>query len=280
MLENVPTGAVCEPVMAALPELYALATEDEYPLRVIAAVGRVVGGTKCDYTQVDLATGDFRVLVSPEPPQLHALQPARRAHMHEHPVLRHFLATWAPDARTISDFLTPTQYRRMGLYGEFFAHLGVDDQLTAVITGPPARRVSAISIDRDRRSPFTEDDRRRMDALRPHLAAAAENAARFSRALGAPPAEHPAGSGRLERLTPRQREILALVSCGRTNAQIALALDISAGTVRKHLEHILRALETSTRTAAAAVYLRSQRPLPVSTPWTATVHAMVPAAAG
>jgi DNA-binding CsgD family transcriptional regulator len=267
------------PVMAALPELYALATADEFPLRAVAAVRRVVGGSKCDYTEVDLATGDFRVLVSPEPSQLRALQPARRAHMTQHPVLGHFLRRPAPGARLISDFLTPTQFRRLGLYGEFFAHLGVDDQLTALLT-PGATRIRAgISIDRDRRSPFTAADRRRLDVLQPHLVAARANAARFSAALGAAPVELGAGAAGIHRLTGRQREILALVSCGRTNAQVALELDISVGTVRKHMEHILRSLEASTRTAAAALYLQASRRAVAAAPWTATEDALVTAAA-
>jgi DNA-binding CsgD family transcriptional regulator len=193
-------------------------------------------------------------------------------------VLHHFLARPGPGARMISDFLTPTQFRRTPLHGEFFVHVGVDDQLTAVLAVPPARRVAGISVDRDRRAPFSADDRRRLDALQPHLVAARANAGRYSRALGAQGEAPSTGAGRLERLTGRQREILALVSGGRTNAQVAFELGISPGTVRKHLEHILRALETSTRTAAAAIYLRAERSATVSVPWTVTETAMVASA--
>jgi len=52
-------------------------------------------------------------------------------------------------------------------------------------------------------------------------------------------------------LTPREREILSLVAAGKTNADIALLLTISARTVQKHLEHVFEKLGVETRTAAA-----------------------------
>lgn len=59
-------------------------------------------------------------------------------------------------------------------------------------------------------------------------------------------------------LTPRQREVLVLVAEGRTNSQIATALGISEGTVRKHVEAILAGLGASNRAAAAAMWLAAR----------------------
>jgi DNA-binding CsgD family transcriptional regulator len=53
-------------------------------------------------------------------------------------------------------------------------------------------------------------------------------------------------------LTRREREIVDLLAEGRSNAEIASALWIAGGTVRKHLEHIYSKLGVSTRTAALA----------------------------
>jgi DNA-binding CsgD family transcriptional regulator len=61
---------------------------------------------------------------------------------------------------------------------------------------------------------------------------------------------HAAQLARLS-LTEREREILALVAAGKTNAEIATVLSISARTVQKHLEHIFPKLGVETRTAAA-----------------------------
>jgi DNA-binding CsgD family transcriptional regulator len=52
-------------------------------------------------------------------------------------------------------------------------------------------------------------------------------------------------------VTEREREILALVAAGKTNAEIASVLAISPRTVQKHLEHIFQKLGVETRTAAA-----------------------------
>jgi DNA-binding CsgD family transcriptional regulator len=56
-------------------------------------------------------------------------------------------------------------------------------------------------------------------------------------------------------LTPREREILQLVIAGKTNAEIAVLLAISARTVQKHLEHVFDKLGVETRTAAAVCAL-------------------------
>jgi DNA-binding CsgD family transcriptional regulator len=52
-------------------------------------------------------------------------------------------------------------------------------------------------------------------------------------------------------LTRREREVLAFVAGGKTNADIAALLAISARTVQKHLEHVFQKLGVETRTAAA-----------------------------
>jgi len=56
----------------------------------------------------------------------------------------------------------------------------------------------------------------------------------------------------LPRLTAREREVLALVAEGNTNAEIARCLWLSEGTVRKHLENVFTKLGVHTRTAAVA----------------------------
>ena len=55
-------------------------------------------------------------------------------------------------------------------------------------------------------------------------------------------------------LTAREREIMSHVATGATNGQIARCLVISEGTVKSHLKHIAKKLNTSSRAAAVAVY--------------------------
>jgi DNA-binding CsgD family transcriptional regulator len=269
----VARGSAAEEVARVLPELYALTPINEYPARALSLVRRVIGGNKGDFTEVDLESGCFRVLVDPEPPQLRDLSSARVAYMHEHPVLAHFVTGAPPDARLISDFVTRREFHRLGLYGEFFQHLGVENQLTVTVSTRSTGSLAGISIDRDRPD-FDAYDRRVMDTLQPHLTMARDNAARFSEALAQRSRSEEPSDAALDRLTGRQLEILRQLSSGRTNAQIALELDISVGTVRKHLEHILRRLNVSTRTAAAVYYVRGAG-VAETLPWTASIAAML-----
>jgi DNA-binding CsgD family transcriptional regulator len=58
----------------------------------------------------------------------------------------------------------------------------------------------------------------------------------------------------LPTLTSREREIMSHVATGATNGQIARCLVISEGTVKSHLKHIAKKLNTSSRAAAVATY--------------------------
>jgi DNA-binding CsgD family transcriptional regulator len=59
-----------------------------------------------------------------------------------------------------------------------------------------------------------------------------------------------AGVTDLTDLTAREMRVLRLAALGRTNSAIARALDVSPRTVAKHLEHIYRKLDVTSRTSA------------------------------
>jgi DNA-binding NarL/FixJ family response regulator len=58
----------------------------------------------------------------------------------------------------------------------------------------------------------------------------------------------------LDTLSPREMEILHLISIGHTNQEIAGRLFIECGTVKNHVHNILKKLEASNRQDAAKVY--------------------------
>jgi DNA-binding NarL/FixJ family response regulator len=61
------------------------------------------------------------------------------------------------------------------------------------------------------------------------------------------------------RLTPREREILALVARGKQNKLIAGELALSEHTVKLHMHHIIKKLGVRNRTEAAGIYLSNPR---------------------
>ncbi|MFJ2269273.1 response regulator [Streptomyces sp. NPDC087849] len=60
-----------------------------------------------------------------------------------------------------------------------------------------------------------------------------------------------AARGRVGRLTPRERDVLALLAEGATNAEIADGLRMSESTVKAHVSRILTTLEVGNRVRAA-----------------------------
>ena len=58
-------------------------------------------------------------------------------------------------------------------------------------------------------------------------------------------------------LTPRELEVLQLISSGVTNAEAARRLEISIHAIKFHLAAIYSRLGVSNRTEAAVAYLRS-----------------------
>ena len=68
---------------------------------------------------------------------------------------------------------------------------------------------------------------------------------------GASGSGQPSAAGEIESLTPREIEVLRLLSQGQTNPQIAQNLEVSRGTVKIHVQHIISKLGVSDRTQAA-----------------------------
>ena len=59
-------------------------------------------------------------------------------------------------------------------------------------------------------------------------------------------------------LSPRELEVLQLISNGLTNGEVAARLHVTVHAVKFHLAGIYRRLGVSNRTEAAVTYLRAQ----------------------
>jgi NarL family two-component system response regulator LiaR len=85
-------------------------------------------------------------------------------------------------------------------------------------------------------------------------------AARLVETLAADGGEEP-----LQRLTPREREVLVLIARGLSNKRIAHELALSEKTVKTHVGHVLAKLGVSDRTQAAVVAVRAGLAGPAAT---------------
>ena len=77
-------------------------------------------------------------------------------------------------------------------------------------------------------------------------------AARLVETLSADGGEEP-----LDRLTPREREVLILIGRGFPNKLIARELELAEKTVKTHVSHVLAKLGVTDRTQAAVLAVRA-----------------------
>jgi two-component system, NarL family, response regulator LiaR len=77
-----------------------------------------------------------------------------------------------------------------------------------------------------------------------------------ARLVGQISAQGPADDG-IERLTPREREVLELIARGFPNKRIASELGLSEKTVKAHVGHVLAKLGVDDRTQAALYAVRA-----------------------
>ena len=75
----------------------------------------------------------------------------------------------------------------------------------------------------------------------------------FASSLPSSTAPHRASDPRIDSLTPREKEILVLMSQGMSNAEIAERLIVSATTVKTHVGNVLAKLDVRDRVQAVVV---------------------------
>jgi DNA-binding NarL/FixJ family response regulator len=93
------------------------------------------------------------------------------------------------------------------------------------------------------------------DAVEGHTVLAADLAVRLAGAMRSSPDERDFRK-KVQALTVRQREVLALLAEGRSNREIGKALFVSEGTIKNHVTQLLHLLEMPDRTRLAVILAR------------------------
>src|SRR6266545_1301055 len=89
----------------------------------------------------------------------------------EHPLLRRDFARAADGARRTSDFVRPREWRRRGLFNDFYRPLGMTRELAAQLSWGPVGSSCCVALHRAG-SDFSERDRAALGLVGPHLRSA------------------------------------------------------------------------------------------------------------
>ena len=155
-------------------EIHTLCELEAFHARLISALPKVVPAEITTYHEMNPAKATSKNWAEPSEFGTAAWGQIWEQYMAEHPVLTYNLRTRDTRACKISDFLSHSQFHRLGLYNEFFRPMGVEDVMSFALSGSPSL-VIGVGLHRSRRN-FSERERRLLNMLRPHLIQAHQNA--------------------------------------------------------------------------------------------------------
>ena len=232
-------------------EVYGLLELDAFRPALLEALRRCVPSDWGSFNDIGPEPGDVVSLV--EPPLPVDVHVAFAKYAHENHLVQHFQRTRDARVRRMSDVCTREEFHATDLYRHVYGPLGLEHQLAFVLPAP-GDHVLGVVLNR-RTHDFTDAEVGFLEIARPHLTQAYRNAREHSRLLRrlGEAAAIPPRDLRAHGLTKREAEVLRHVAAGRSNADVARQLDLSARTVQKHLENAYRKLGVRTRSEAARI---------------------------
>jgi len=173
-----------EASLSYLRELYAQRDLEGFKRHILTTIGSVVPSESVIYVDpsvsvtVDDSAGGATAWES-EPafssPDLTEIVEIHSGYIDENPLINHYRRTLDGRAVKISDFLTRSEFRRLGLYNDCFRRVGLDHWMTIVLPHGPLA-ATAVSLGRSGKD-FSERERLALNLLRPHLLQAHDNMA-------------------------------------------------------------------------------------------------------
>lgn len=257
-----------------IKEIYSDLNLDEWHSRLLSVILKAIPSDLINYSEINPLKQEYIRFIE-MPSKYISLKdiPIFEEYMHEHPtisllypdqMLRHPLKdsikgrgqpdyVLSPECQAVklSDFLTNNQFRRLGLYNEFFRKYDIKYQMVMPISHHPST-ITGIVLNRSGKD-FSERDRLMMNLLAPHIVQAYKNAEAVSAVQLNVRASTEDRAGGTDSLTLRESELLHWLAQGKDNAEIAVILNIAVDTVKKHLTRIYQKLGVENRTAAALI---------------------------
>ncbi len=151
----------------ALTTLYAATDAGTLSERILATLRELFDCDFASFSLMDLRQARFHAsALAPLVPDWPGTE-AHQRHLSSDPAAAHIMRTREPYALKISDFVSLREYRHLSVYTEVFGRVGCDRRLGfAVHDNSP---VSLIATLNRKGRDFSDEDRRLLDLLRPHL---------------------------------------------------------------------------------------------------------------
>lgn len=153
---------------------YATRDLDHFARYVADELMALVPTDSAVYNEVNLRRGRVRWIYAGVPPLPNSEQ-VFEAHIDDHPFIRYYAQPNSDATVTIGDFLSDREWRRRGIYNEFYRPMGVERIIGTKIPSPPELTIAFVAVRSGK--DYTARDRRMFDLLRPHLFHAYEIAA-------------------------------------------------------------------------------------------------------
>lgn len=164
-----------------LPDLYRLRDAATLPVVMLEAMRRLIPCLFCTYNQINHHTGSLSAAYFPPDWQspMEAIMPRMAPHLDRHPVYRNVYDNGDGSPHFVSDFASEEEWSRTP-FAAALETIGVRDSLIFCLY-TSRQELIFIALNRGDRS-FSERDREVAASMRPHLAAAFENAVAFTEA--------------------------------------------------------------------------------------------------
>ena len=180
-----------------LQRSYSICELPQFRRQVVANLPEVLPSDVTVFNEVDTRRRQLHHVTSPPAAMdFPDSVPIFEAHMHEHPLIAHSVIERKQGVVKISDFMSMTRFRELGIYREFFRRVGTDHQMVCVIASEDSPLIG-IAVNRSGKD-FSERERNLLLLALPHLRQAYQNAAiftRLSQELTLPRPEQPAVEG-------------------------------------------------------------------------------------
>ncbi len=168
-------AADCSRVLEFLRASYGTLDRSAFRTHVLTALRQLIPCDIVSYNEVNARTNQITWLSEPGD-SLEFLDSTEifNRHIPEHPLINHYARTNDGRVLKVSDFLTRSEFHRLGLYNEFYRQVGVEHQMACILPASPPV-VIGIALNRSRPD-FAERDRCLLQVVRPHLVQAFQNA--------------------------------------------------------------------------------------------------------